>query len=55
MIDRDALDDYLDTLAEAARLRPPNLPTIDPSDVQPNRLSAEILEALNQAKHQTQS
>jgi hypothetical protein len=53
MTDREALDDYLDTLTEAAKLHSPMRRPTDPTDVEPHHLSAEILDALGIAKNRT--
>jgi hypothetical protein len=55
MTDREALDDYLDTLMEAAKLHSPMRRPTDPTDVEPHHLSAELLDALSYAKNQTRT
>jgi hypothetical protein len=55
MTEREALDDYLDTLTEAAMLHPSTRRPTDPTDVEPHHLSAELLDALNYATNQTRT
>ena len=55
MSGRDPLDDYLDALTVAAKLKARNGQATEPPDVEPDRLSAELLDALNQANSTSQS
>ena len=55
MTDREALDDYLDALTEAAKLRSLMRRPTDPTGVEPHHLSAELLDALSYAKNQTRT
>jgi hypothetical protein len=53
MTEREALDDYLDTITEAAKLHSPRSRPTDSTDVEPHHLSAELLDALSIAKNRT--